>query len=178
MENPGKSNAPVVTVYLGLGANLGDRMANLGNAVKRLLGKFAVKEISSVYETEPFGYEDQPLFLNAVLSGKTELGPFGLLDFVKQIEADLGRRPGFRNAPRPVDIDILLYGDIIVRTSRLVIPHPGIAGRAFVLVPLSEIGSGVVHPVNGKKIRELLAQVDGLEGVRAVGGLSLQEPAS
>jgi len=178
MENPGKPNEPTVKIFLGLGSNLGDRMANLSYAVKRLTGKVAVKEISSIYETEPLGYKDQPLFLNVVLSGETELGPFGLLGFVKQIEADLGRKPGFRNAPRPVDIDILLYGDMIVQTSKLVIPHPGIAGRAFVLVPLNEIASGIVHPVNGKKIRELLAQVNGLEGVRTVEGLSLQEAAS
>ena len=165
-------------VYLGLGSNLGDRMANLGNTVERLSGKVAVKEISSIYETEPVGYEDQPLFLNAVLSGETELGPFGLLDFVKDIEAGLGREPSFRNAPRQVDIDILFYGDMIVQTGKLIIPHPGIAGRAFVLVPLNEIASEVVHPANGKKVCELLAQVDGLEGVKIMEGLSLQEKAS
>ena len=162
-------------VYLGLGSNLGDRMANLGNTVERLSGKVAVKEISSIYETEPVGYEDQPLFLNAVLSGETELGPFGLLDFVKGIEAALGREPSFRNAPRPIDIDILLYGDMIVQTSKLVIPHPGIADRAFVVVPLNEIASGIVHPVSGKKVGDLLEQVGGIEGVKAVEGLSLQK---
>ncbi|UCC61342.1 MAG: 2-amino-4-hydroxy-6-hydroxymethyldihydropteridine diphosphokinase [Dehalococcoidia bacterium] len=158
----------MLVVYLGLGSNLGDRMANLGYAIKRLSEKVAIKEISSIYETEPFGYKDQPLFLNALLFGETELGPFGLLDFVKDIEADLGREPSFRNAPRPVDIDILLYGDMIIQTSKLVIPHPGIADRAFILVPLGEIAPEIIHPVTGRKICGLLACVDGLEGVKAV----------
>jgi 2-amino-4-hydroxy-6-hydroxymethyldihydropteridine diphosphokinase len=177
MEGLRKTDAMAV-VYLGLGANLGDRMANLGYAVKRLSEKVAIKEISSIYETEPVGYEDQPFFLNAVLSGEAELGPFGLLDFVKAIEADLGREPNFRNAPRPVDIDILLYSDMIIQTSKLVIPHPGIADRAFILVPLNEIAPEIVHPINGEKVCNLLAQVDGLEGVRAIGGLNLQETTS
>jgi 2-amino-4-hydroxy-6-hydroxymethyldihydropteridine diphosphokinase len=175
LEDTGKSIKPYTMVYLGLGSNLGDRMGNLTSSMKHLSQKVSIREISSVYETEPFGYEDQPLFLNAVLSAVTELGPFGLLAFVKQIEEGLGRQPGFRNAPRPIDIDILLYGDMIVRTGKLSIPHPGIVERAFVLVPLDEIASGFAHPVNGKSVGELLAQVSGIEGVRAVGRLNAED---
>ncbi len=162
------------TVYLGLGSNLGDRMRNLTLAVERLSQKVDVAGISSIYETKPFGYEDQPLFLNAVVAAVTELAPAELLDFVKQIEGYLGRKPAFRNAPRPIDIDILLYGDLVIQTSDLTIPHPGIAERAFVLVPLAEIAYEIVHPVDKRRVGDLLAGVDGVIGVRSVGRLILK----
>lgn len=159
------------TVYLGLGSNLGDRMGNLAKAVELLSSKVGAKEVSSVYETEPVGYDDQPLFLNAVVSGETGLEPLALLRFVKRIEAVLGRRPSFPNAPRPVDIDILFYGEEVVRTPELTVPHPAISERAFVLVPLAEIAPALVHPASRKKVSELLAEVDGLSGVKRVGRL-------
>ncbi len=109
--------------------------------------------MSSVYETEPVYYKEQPLYLNAVLSAVTELEPSDLLRFVKGIESDLGRQPSFRNAPRLIDIDILFYGDRVVQTAELTIPHPRIAERAFVLVPLAEIAPGLVHPVTHEKVR-------------------------
>ncbi len=158
-------------MYLALGSNLGDRMVNLKSAVELLSQKMRIKKVSSVYETEPVYYIEQPLFLNAVLSASTELEPFELLCFVKDIEKDLGRQPGFRNAPRAIDIDILCYGDRVVRTEELVIPHLGIAERAFVLVPLAEIAPGLVHPVTHKKVKDLLASVEGVGGVKKLGKL-------
>ena len=163
-----------VTVYLALGSNLGDRMGNLVSAVERLSQKMTIKKVSSVYETEPVYYEEQPLYLNAVLSAVTELEPFALLRFVKSIESDLGRQPSFRNAPRLIDIDILFYGDLVVQTEELTIPHPGIVERAFVLAPLAEIAPELIHPVIHEKVEDLLAMVNGLGGVRKMGKLSLK----
>jgi 2-amino-4-hydroxy-6-hydroxymethyldihydropteridine diphosphokinase len=163
------------TIYLGLGSNLGDRAGNLTLAVERLSREVTIKKISSIYETEPLGYEEQPLFLNAVVSAETELDPFELLNFVKRIEGELGREAGFRNAPRPIDIDILYYGDMTISTDELTVPHRSIADRAFVLVPLAEIASEFVHPVRRKRVADLLAEVDGIDGVRSVGKFSLSE---
>lgn len=168
------STSKSVTIYLGLGSNLGDRMRNLASAVERLSRKVTIKELSSVCETEPVGYQEQPLFLNAVLSAATGLGPFELLRFIKGIEGDLGRQASFPNAPRPIDIDILFYGDLVIQTPTLTIPHSGIAERAFVLVPLVEIVPELVHPLNQKRVSELLVGVRGLGGVRRVGRLSLK----
>jgi len=163
-----------VTIYLALGSNLGDRMGNLASAVERLSQKMTIKKLSSVYETEPVYYEEQPLYLNAVLSAVTELEPFDLLRFVKSIESDLGRQPSFRNAPRLIDIDIVFYSDRVVQTAELIIPHPRIAERAFVLAPLAEIAPELVHPVTHEKVEDLLAMVNGLGGVRKMGKLSLK----
>jgi 2-amino-4-hydroxy-6-hydroxymethyldihydropteridine diphosphokinase len=163
-----------VEVYLGLGTNLGDRMNNLTSALKLLGRKVTIKKISSVYETEPVGYKEQPLFLNAVLLAMTELDPMELLHFIKGIESELGRQPSFRNAPRLIDIDILFYGDLVMETPELIIPHPRIAERAFVLAPLAEIAPEVVHPLSHKKISDLLAEVEGRGGVRKIGKLSVK----
>jgi GTP cyclohydrolase-4 len=160
-----------VAIYLALGSNLGDRMGNLASAVERLSQKVNIKKVSSVYETEPVYYKEQPLYLNAVLSALTELDPFELLRFAKSIESDLGRQPSFRNAPRLIDIDILFYSDRVVKTEELTIPHPRIAERAFVLVPLAEIAPRLVHPLLQKRVSELLAVVEGVDGVRKFGKL-------
>jgi GTP cyclohydrolase-4 len=160
-----------VAIYLALGSNLGDRMGNLASAVERLSQKVNIKKVSSVYETEPVYYKEQPLYLNAVLSALTELDPFELLRFAKSIESDLGRQPSFRNAPRLIDIDILFYSDRVVKTEELTIPHHRIAERAFVLVPLAEIAPRLVHPLLQKRVSELLAVVEGVDGVRKFGKL-------
>ena len=161
-------------IYLGLGSNLGDRMGNLTSAVWRLSRKMIIKKLSSIYDTQPVGYREQPLFLNAVISALTKLDPTELLSFVKMIENDLGRKPSFPNAPRPIDIDILFYGDRIIQTAELIIPHPRIEERAFVLVPLAEIAPELVHPVTHKKVEDLLVDIEDAAGIKRIGVLSLK----
>lgn len=152
-------------VYLGLGSNLGDREGNLVMGIEHLAKKVVIEQVSSLYETEPVGYLDQSWFLNAVVRGFTELDPWELLHFIKEVEGDLGRVPSFPYGPRSIDIDILLYADRVIQTTELTIPHPRLAERAFVLVPLAEIAPGLVHPMNQKTIRELLSGLKGLTGV-------------
>lgn len=163
-----------VEIYLGLGSNLGDRMGNLTSAVQHLSRKIAIKKLSSVYETAPMYVKDQPLFLNAVLSATTVLDPPELLHFIKSVEAKLGRQPSYRNAPRLIDIDILFYSNQVIVTPELTIPHPRIAERAFVLVPLVEIAPELVHPATRRKVSELLAKVEGKNGVKKIGQLGVK----
>jgi len=159
------------SVYLSLGSNMGDREENLSKAVKQLGGKLIIKELSSIYETDPVGYEQQPKFLNAVVSGMTELDPFELLGFIKRLEGALGRVPNFQNGPRTIDIDILFYNNIVLNTPQLTIPHPRLAERAFVLVPLSEIAPDLICPLRQKKVSSLLANLEERGGVKRVGKL-------
>ncbi len=147
-------------VFIGLGTNLGDRQENLARARELLSEKLSLTAVSRIYETEPWGYADQPKFLNQVIAGETELTPTRLLDFLKRIEKKIGREQTFRYGPRVIDLDILFYGDRVVKTKRLEIPHPRIAQRAFVLVPLAELAPGLVHPVTGKSVEEVKKNTD------------------
>jgi len=154
-----------VTVYLGLGSNMGDRRQNLERALELLSQRLQIGKASSIYDTEPVGSIDQPRFLNLVCQVYTGLAPEELLTLAKSIEVKLGREPGKPNSPRPIDIDILFYGDRVVKTRELVIPHPRLTERAFVLVPLAEIAPELVHPVSGKTVRELLEALTETRGV-------------
>lgn len=147
-------------VYLGLGTNLGRRWHNLERAIEGLRAQVTITSLSSVYETKPFGVEDQPDFLNMCLAGQTVLKPLALLDFVKALEIRLGRTSSRRWGPRLIDIDILFYDDLVLNVPRLQIPHAGAAERSTVLVPLAEIAPALHHPVMKKTIQDLL---DGLE---------------
>jgi 2-amino-4-hydroxy-6-hydroxymethyldihydropteridine diphosphokinase len=150
----------VHTVFLSLGSNLGDRQANLREAIRRLAPQVIVTAESPMYDTPPWGEKNQPTFLNMAVKGDTDLPPMDLRDLVKQIEADMGRKPSYRWGPRSIDIDILLYGDLIMDTPRLTIPHARMHERGFVLVPLDAIAAEVRHPVLGLSIHELLQRVD------------------
>ena len=142
-------------IYLALGSNLGDRLANLAAARASLPPSVNLVRVSPIYETIPWGYDDQPDFLNQVLQAETDLEPEALLTFLKQIEGQLGRLPTFRNGPRLIDIDILLYGQLVYQSPTLTIPHPRFAERAFVLFPLAYLAPDLVHPVSGQTVRAL-----------------------
>lgn len=151
-------------VYLALGSNLGNRLANLKQAVAALSPQMEVKAKSHVYETPPWGYEDQPRFLNQAIKAKTYLEPEPLLKHIKRLEVTLGRKASFQNGPRLIDIDILFYDELILNTPSLVIPHPRLHERGFVLLPLMDIDPDLVHPVNQKSVREMAALSD-MEGI-------------
>ncbi len=158
-------SAGEVTVYLGLGSNMGDRSQNLQKALEYLSQRLKMTETSSVYETPPVAHRRQPLFLNMVLKVYSRLQPNELLLLIKGIERKMGRLPGRANAPRPIDIDILLYDDQVIKDDNLTIPHPRLAERAFVLIPLAEIAPGLVHPARLKTIKQLLGELGSRQGV-------------
>ncbi len=166
-------NNQAVTAYLGLGSNLGNREANLNLALDFLSERLKIEKKSPVYDTAPVGETNQPRFLNMVISVSTRLPAATLLFMAKGIEAKLGRVP--IDSPRPIDIDILFYGDQIINTPQLIVPHPRLVERAFVLVPLAEIAPDLVHPVNKKTVKQMLAEVAGKEGIVR---LSEPKPAS
>jgi len=160
----------VSTVYLALGTNLGDRMDNLRRAIAALSPSVKVTALSSVYETPPWGYADQPAFLNMALAAETDLEPLALIAFLKKLETDLGREKTFHNGPRLIDMDILFYDDLVFEQADLVIPHPRLHERAFVLVPLNDVAPDRMHPVLKRTVRDLLKDVD-TKGVNFYGRL-------
>ena len=150
---------PGKQVYLSLGSNRGDRMANLQRAMEEL-GKAGVRvqRVSSFYKTEPVDFGPQAWFLNCAVEAFTDLMPRQLLRAVKSVEWTLGRRPGVSKGPRTIDIDILLYENVVVRTVDLTIPHERMSERRFVLIPLRELASAVRHPVSKRTVSEILEE--------------------
>lgn len=147
-------------VFLALGANLGDRILNLTHALTLLPPAVRVLRCSAVYETPPWGYTDQPAFLNMVCEAETALEPLNLLKRLKFLEEKMGRQESVRFGPRLIDLDILFYADQVYQDERLEIPHPRLAERAFVLVPLADLAPDLMHPVTQQTIQELLSQID------------------
>jgi 2-amino-4-hydroxy-6-hydroxymethyldihydropteridine diphosphokinase len=142
---------------------LGDRLANLRSAIQLLPPLVEVVAQSPIYQTPPWGYTDQPEFLNQVITVRTSLPPLDLLAYLKEIEIKVGRTPTFRYGPRQVDLDILFYVDWIVDRPELQIPHPRMHERAFVLVPLNDLSPGFEHPLLKVSIQELLQKITSSE---------------
>jgi 2-amino-4-hydroxy-6-hydroxymethyldihydropteridine diphosphokinase len=152
--------------YLSLGSNVGDRAAQLHDAIARLAAAGRVAAISSFYETEPVEFTDQPWFLNCAVALETRISPRELMKTLLAIEQEMGRRRTQQKGPRTIDIDILLYGDEVVDSPEVRIPHPAMQERRFVLQPLAEIAPGARHPALKKTVGELLAELPGGQAVR------------
>ncbi len=155
----------VTEVFIGVGSNMGDRQANITSAVKALSQYGKIGLVSSLYETEPVGFAEQPDFLNCVIGLETGIAAAILLENLKEIEKAVGRKSSFRNAPRPIDLDILFYGkrifkpELLESRPRLEVPHPRLHTRAFVLVPLAEIAPSFIHPVIKKSVQQMLSEL-------------------
>ncbi len=156
-------------VYLGLGSNEGNRIENLRFALRLTAPLVQVQAVSSLYESDPVGPPGQPPYYNAACRAVTGLTPGGLLRHLKNVEWEVGRRPGERWGPRPVDLDILLFDDLTVTTDELVIPHPRLAERAFVLVPLAELAPDLKPPASPAAIAEMAESIDS-GGLRLLAG--------
>lgn len=146
---------------MGLGSNLGDRLGNLRRAVRALQERLGPGRLSGLYESAPQGWWEQDFFFNAVFTGETTMEPLALAAYLRSIEVEAGRRPGFRNGPRPLDLDLLLYGEEEISHPDLIVPHPRLAERAFVLRPLWELAPDLRLP--GGRLPELLL-APGLDG--------------
>jgi 2-amino-4-hydroxy-6-hydroxymethyldihydropteridine diphosphokinase len=150
----------VSTVYIGLGSNLGDRVAYLREAVQRLRAIVKVEKASRLYVAAPLGYVRDDAFVNAVIQARTTLKPMELLQMMQSIEIAMGRRPGVQFGPRPIDLDMLFYDSVQIETRKLTVPHPLISQRAFVLKPLAEIAPNLMHPVLYYTVAQLLQDAD------------------
>jgi 2-amino-4-hydroxy-6-hydroxymethyldihydropteridine diphosphokinase len=146
----------LTTAYLSLGSNLGDRELNLGTAISGLSALGEVTKISSFYETEPVEFTEQPWFLNCVVELQTSVTPQELLQGLLALEQKMGRKRIRPKGPRLIDLDILLFDELVVHEAGLTIPHPALHQRRFVLEPLAEIAPEAIHPELQKKVRELL----------------------
>ncbi|CAN5880979.1 2-amino-4-hydroxy-6-hydroxymethyldihydropteridinediphosphokinase [soil metagenome] len=158
-------------VLLSFGSNLGESASSLVRAFQKLANQLEVEALSSLYRSQPVGCATQPDFLNLACAGETQHSPETILGEIQRIEYALGRVRSLPNAPRTIDIDLLAYGDLVLDTPELILPHPRLHQRAFVLVPLSEIAPAWRHPVFGKTAAELLSAAGPLERIECVGPL-------
>jgi len=148
------------TVFLGIGSNLGERVDNCKRAIELLKEEgLIIQKESSIYETEPWGVKEQPIFMNMVIEAETVMEPFDLLRVLKNIENKMGRKETFHWGPRVIDLDILLYDNVVINNEKLNIPHKNMHERYFVLKPLSEIAGDIRHPVLQLNIKELLQRI-------------------
>jgi 2-amino-4-hydroxy-6-hydroxymethyldihydropteridine diphosphokinase len=157
-------------VFFSIGSNMGNRLANLMEAIAMLHVGMPITAVSPVYQTEPWGDRAQAAFLNICVAAKTTLKPHDLLHLIKQLEKEIGRTPTYRWGPRVIDIDILFYDAIVLDEDGLTIPHPYLPQRAFVLVPLADLIPDFIHPINGQTVREMCLAV-GDHTVEQVGEL-------
>ena len=146
-----------VDVVIALGTNIGDRAVNLATALESLMAFVTEIERSPIYESAPKYVTDQPMFLNMVARGRTALDAQNFLAALKSVETEMGREPGVRNGPRLIDMDIVYYGDAVINTPTLTVPHPRLRERAFVLRPVSDIDPDRRDPVSGSTVRQMLA---------------------
>ncbi len=148
----------MASVALGLSSNIGDRIAWCRRAVRALTchPDIRIVRVSSWYETRPIGYADQPDFVNGAALLETSLAPVRMLETCKEVERHLGRSASWKNGPREIDLDLLLYDDLVLDLPGLDLPHPALAERAFVLVPLTEIQANLIHPVYSRSVSDLL----------------------
>ncbi|HMO60153.1 MAG TPA: 2-amino-4-hydroxy-6-hydroxymethyldihydropteridine diphosphokinase [Roseiflexaceae bacterium] len=154
------------TVYIGLGSNLGDRVAHLRDAIRHMAPAVTLQRVSQLYVAAPLGYVRDDAFVNAVIEGTTTLKPIRLLEELKDIEAAMGRPRDVQHGPQLIDLDILLYGGLYMETVELTIPHPLLAKRAFVLKPLAELAPNLMHPLLYYTMSELLNDADDVEQVK------------
>jgi 2-amino-4-hydroxy-6-hydroxymethyldihydropteridine diphosphokinase len=156
------------TAYLSLGSNMGDRSSLLKTALETLVSAYPIElvNVSSIYETDPVGYTDQDLFLNMVAQIHTRLSPIELLDVCSETEIKLGRKREIHWGPRTIDLDILLFNEENMITERLVIPHPRMFERSFVIIPLLEINPKIKLPSTNQSLKEVLDELPDKEGVR------------
>ncbi len=155
-------------VYLALGTNLGEREENLKQALQMLPPQVEITAVSRLYETAPAYVTDQPAFLNIAAEGRTDLDALELLDYLKQLENEIGREKTIRYGPRQIDLDIIFYGDLVLNAPHLHIPHPRMNERGFVLHPLADVAPNFVHPVLQQTVQELLADLPPEDGVLKV----------
>lgn len=156
--------------YIGIGSNVGNKLEQCEKAVSEITKHAHTRLLarSSFFKTKPFGYSSQDWFINAVIKIETDLNPIDLLLTLKSIESRMGRKETFRWGPRIIDLDILLFDDIVINTEELQIPHPQMHMRQFVLIPLAEIEENVIHPLLKKSIKELLEEIREDQGVEKV----------